>query len=66
MDKQKLFVLITNHHGVIEKKIIENKKIGVRFSIGDPSTKPAKQKKQETLEKSLSLHICGGLSAAAV
>ena len=48
------------------KKKLENKKNGVRFSIGDPPAKPAKlKKKQVPLEKSLKLHTRGTLAAAA-
>ena len=39
------FLLIKSHHDVLEKRCFENKKNGVRFSIGDPHAKPAKQKK---------------------
>ena len=45
--------------------LLENKKNGIRFSIGDPPGKPAKQKKQVALEKSLGLHTCGSPAAAA-
>ena len=51
---------------MFQKKIFfENKKIWVRFSIVDFPAKPAKQKKQVALEKSLRLHTCGGPAAAA-
>ena len=48
-----------------KKKKIENKKIKVKFSIGDPPAKPAKQKKQVALENSLRLHTQGGPAAEA-
>ena len=41
------------------------KKILVGFSIWDPPAKPAKQKKQVALEKSMRLHTRGGPAAAA-
>ena len=41
------------------------KKNWVRFLIEDPPAKPAKQKKQVALEKSLRLHTRGGPAAAA-
>ena len=36
----------------------------MRFSIGDLPAKPAKQKKQVAIEKSLKLHTRGGPAAA--
>ena len=39
-----------------KKRFFENKKIRVRFSIVDFPAKPAKQKKQVALKKSLRLH----------
>ena len=51
---------------MFQKKIFfKNKKIRVRFSIWDFPAKPAKQKKQVALEKSLKLHTRGGPAAAA-
>ena len=47
------------------KEKIKTKKIRVRFSIGDFPAKPAEQKKQVALEKSLRLHTRGGQTAAA-
>ena len=43
----------------------KNKKIRVRFSIVDFPAKPAKQKKQVALKKSLRLHTRGAPDAAA-
>ena len=44
--------MITSHHDVLEKKILwKQKKIRVRFSIGDPPAKPAKQKKTSSYWK---------------
>ena len=43
----------------------QDKKIWVRFSIVDFPVKPAKQKKQVALKKSLSLHTRGAPAAAA-
>ena len=48
-----------------KKRFFENKKIRVRFSIKDFPAKPAKQKKQVALKKSLRLHTPGGPAAAA-
>ena len=51
-----------------KKRFFENKKIRVRFLIGDfpaKPAKPAKQKKQVALDKSLRLHTRGGPVAAA-
>ena len=48
-----------------KKRFFGNKKIGVIFLIGDPPAKPAKQKKQVALEKSLRLHTRGSLAATA-
>ena len=49
-----------------KNRFFENKKIRVRFFIGDPPAKPAKQKKKQVaLEKSLRLHTRGGPAAAA-
>ena len=42
-----------------KKRFFENKKIRVRFSIVDFPAKPAKQKKQVALKKSLRLHTRG-------
>ena len=39
--------------------------MGMIFSIGDPPAKPAKQKKQVGLEKSLRFYTRGGPVAAA-
>ena len=44
---------------------LKNKKIRVRFSIVDFPAKPAKQKKQVALKKSLRLHIRGTPATAA-
>ena len=41
------------------------KKKRVRFLIGDPPAKPAQQKKQVALEKSLRLHTRRGPAVAA-
>ena len=43
----------------------KNKKIRVRFLIVDFPAKPAKQKKQVALKKSLRIHTRGGPAAAA-
>ena len=48
-----------------KKRFFENKKIRVRFSIVDFPAKPAKQKKQVALKKSLRLHSRGAPAAAA-
>ena len=48
-----------------KKRFFENKKIRVRFSIVDFLAKPAKQKKQAALKKSLRLHTRGAPAAAA-
>ena len=48
-----------------KKRFFENKKIRVRISIVDFPAKPAKQKKQLALKKSLRLHTRGGPPAAA-
>ena len=48
-----------------KKRFFENKKIIVRFSIVDFPAKPAKQKKQVALKKSLRLHTRGTPAAAA-
>ena len=60
------FLFITSHHYVLEKKVFQkqNKK-RVRFSIVDFPAKPAKQKKQVALKKSLRLHTRRGPAAAA-
>ena len=50
---------------MFQKKIFFKKKIRVRFSIGDFPAKPAKQKKQVALKKSLRLLTRGALAAAA-
>ena len=64
-DKQKLFVLITNHHDVIDKKkLLKTKKSDLDFQLATPPPSLPSKKKKKTLEKSLSLHICGGLSTA--
>ena len=54
----------TSHHHVLDF-FFENLKMGVRFSIGDPPAKPAKQNKQVSLEKSLRLHTRGSPTTAA-
>ena len=48
-----------------KKRFFKNKKIRVRFSIVDFPAKPAKQKKQVALKKSLRLHTRGTPAAAA-
>ena len=48
-----------------KKRFFENKKIRVRFSIVDFTAKPAKQKKQVALKKSLRLHTGGSPAAAS-
>ena len=50
---------------MFEKKEFRKQKIRVKFSIVDFSAKPAKQKKQVALEKSLRLHTRGARVAAA-
>ena len=62
---QNFFLLIRSHHDVLEKKKILNKKNRSEiFNLGPPA-KPAKQKEQIALEKSLRLHTCGSPAAAA-
>ena len=66
MTRQNFFVFITSHHDVSEKKILQKqKKIRVTFSFGDFPAKPAEQKKQVALKKSLRLHTRRGPAAAA-
>ena len=48
-----------------KKRCFENKKIRVRFSNVDFPAKPAKQKKQVALKKSLRVHTRGAPAAAA-
>ena len=48
-----------------KKDFLKKKKMEWDFLIGDPPAKPAKQKKQVALEKSLRLHTRGGPAAAA-
>ena len=48
-----------------KKDLLKTKKNGVRFSIGNTPAKPAKQKNQVALEKSLKLLTRGGPVAAA-
>ena len=48
-----------------KKRFFKKQKIRVRFSIVDFAAKPAKQKKQVDLKKSLRLHTHGALAAAA-
>ena len=48
-----------------KKRFFKNKKNRVRFSIVDFPAKPAKQKKQVALKKSLRLHTRGTPPAAA-
>ena len=60
------FLFITSHHDVSEfLSFFKNRKIRVKFSNGDFPAKPAKQKKQVALKKSLRLHTCWGLAAGA-
>ena len=65
MTRRNFFPLITSHHDVFKTRFFENKKIRVRFLIGNPPNKPAKQKKLVALENSLRLHTSGGPAAAA-
>ena len=48
-----------------KNRFYENKKIVVRFSIGDPPRQARQAKKQVAHEKSLRLHTRGGLAEAA-
>ena len=48
-----------------KKKKNLTKKNGIRFFIGDPPAKPAKQKKKVALEKSLRAHTCGSPAVVA-
>ena len=48
-----------------KKKCFENKKNQSEISIVDFPAKPAKQKKQVALKKSLRLHTLGALAVAA-
>ena len=66
MTRQNFFLSITSHHDVLDFFFFFNKKIGFRFSIGDPPTKPAEQKNQVAFEIFLRLHTRGGLAAEAV
>ena len=63
--RQNFYLFIISHHDVSEKKIFKNKKNRVRLSIVDFPAKPAKQKKQVALKKSLRLHTRGTPAAAA-
>ena len=47
-----------------KKSYFENQKIRVRFSKMEPTSKPAKHKKQLAIENSLRLHTCKSPAAA--